>query len=98
MKDHCVWISARIGSSAFCHQHSLPILKRRNTIKGCAREACDSLRDKDLHLDQVVLERLPWQVQGMDGTLQSCLKVNTNQVTKKSLDVHLNKGTQCDTQ
>ena len=49
MKDHCVWISARISSSAFCHQHSL---QRRGTIKGCAREICDSLRDKDLHLDQ----------------------------------------------
>ena len=32
----------------------------------------------------------------MDGTLQSCLKVNPNQVTKKSLDVHLNKGPSID--
>ena len=92
MKDHCVWIPARISTSAFCHQHGLPILKRRGTIDGCAREACDSLRDKDLHPDQVVTQRRLWQVQGMDGPLQSCLKVNPNQVTKKRLDVYLDKG------
>ena len=55
MEDHCVWISARKDTAAFRHQHSLPILKGRGAFEGCAREACDSLRDKDLHLDQVVL-------------------------------------------
>ena len=55
MEDHCVWISARKDPAAFRHQNSLPILKRRGAFEGCAREACDSLRDKDVHLDQVVL-------------------------------------------
>ena len=74
MKDHGVWVFARINPAAFFHQHRLPILERRGTIKGCAKEACDSLRDEHLHLDQVVMERIPWEVQGMNG-LQSSLKV-----------------------
>ena len=38
------------------------------------------------------MERFPWEVQGMDGPLQSSLKVNPNQVTTDSLDVYLNEG------
>ena len=89
--DHCIRVSTRVGSLACCNQNSLPILKLWDTNKGGAWEACDSMRDKDFHHDLVVLEPLNRQVQGVYGTLQSCLKVNTNQVAKESFNVHLNE-------
>ena len=51
----------------------------------------DSLRDEYRHFDQVVMGRVHWEVQGMNGSLQSRLKVNPNQVTTKSFDVYLNE-------
>ena len=50
------------------------------------------MQDKDFHHNLVVLEPLHGQVQGVNGTLQGCLKVNTNQVIKESFNVHLNEG------
>ena len=50
------------------------------------------MRNEDFHHHLVILESLDRQVQGTDGSLQGCLQVNTNKVTEKGFNVHLNEG------
>ena len=80
--DHCIRVSTRVGPLACYNQNSLPILKLWDTNEGGAREACDSMRDKDFHHDLVVQEPLNRQVQGVNGTL---LKAAWRSIRTRSL-------------